>query len=244
MKNQKIKKIAVATLIASALSISLVGAQVSTSTPITTSNTKLTSVIVRGDKSISQRITAINKSVANINKLKYLDDSMKTKLVASLNTSLTDMNNIKAKLDVDTDLATAKADYSSIFKDNRIDQIVIPQANNAAKMNNLLLSLSDSDKTISDLDVKITDKIKAGKDESVASSLLADAKSKVADIKSKVADYLNLIATLKVDHGDKLIIASNNSILSQAKDLRKTIESDLSGYKKDLSSIRKDLRKK
>lgn len=238
-------KILGAALVAGALAITLAGAQVSTSTPVvtlTTSTAKVTSVITRGDKAITQRINAINKSIANINKLKHLDDSMKTQLVAALNTSLTDMNNIKAKLDTDTDLATAKADYSSIFKDNRIEEIVLPQANNAAKIDNMLASISST--TLSDLATKISNKVSTGKDMSSASTTLADAQSKFNEIKSKSADYLNLLSTLSVDHGDKSIISSNNVILSQAKAIRATIQSDLNAFKKDLSSIRKALNKK
>lgn len=223
------------------LTLSFANAQVATTTPTSTPSTKgLSHVVEKGDKAITQRVNAINKSIANINKLKHLDDSMKTQLVAALNTSLTDMNNIKTKLDADTDLMTAKADYQSIFKDNRIEEIVIPQANGAGKVNNILESISTT--TLSDLSAKIDEKVKAGKNVGDATSTLADAQSKFDDIKSKSASYLNLLSTLKVDHGDKTIISSNKDIISQAKDIRKTIESDLSAFKKDLVLIKKDIK--
>jgi hypothetical protein len=239
------KKILRGTLALIVLSTSFAMAQVSTTTPVTTSAAKgasLTSVITKGDKAITTRITAINKSIANINKLKHLDDSMKTQLVSALNASLTDMNNVKAKLDADTDLATAKADYSSIFKDNRVEEIVLPQTKGAAKIDNMLASISST--TLSDLATKISNKASIGKDVSSASTTLADAQSKFDELKSKSSDYLNLMSTLKVDHGDKSIISSNNSILSQAKAIRATIQSDLNTFKTDLSSIKKDLKKK
>ena len=53
-------------------------------------------------------------------------------------------NTLKAKIDADTDLAVAKADYTSIFKDNRIYAVVIPQSQGAARMENLIVKLNDT----------------------------------------------------------------------------------------------------
>ena len=198
----------------------------------------LPTVIAKGDKAIVERITSLNKATTNLAKYKNLNSTMLTQITASLGTGVTDMNTIKAKLDADTDLATAKADYKSIFSDNRIYAVVLPQQNTMASMDNLLGRTATLQATLNAFQAKASVKAQAGKDVSSVTSILSQASTTLADVNTQAQNALNSVAGLKVDHSDKAIQASNKQITDGLKTIRAAINSDLKSLSKNINDSR------
>ena len=90
---------------------------------------QLTHLKTQGDKAIATRVTSLNAKITKINALKNLSDTQKSSFISQFQTRINTLNSLKIKLDADTDPVVAKADYQSIFTDNRIFAIFEPQMN-------------------------------------------------------------------------------------------------------------------
>jgi hypothetical protein len=100
--------------------------------------TQITRIKTQSDKAIDNRITSLNTRIAKINALKKISDSQKSDFASQFQSRITDLTNLKAKIDADTDLNTIKADYKSIFTDNRIFAIFEPKMNIMAQADNII----------------------------------------------------------------------------------------------------------
>ena len=93
------------------------------------SSAQITKIKVQGDKAISERITSLNSRIAKITALKNLTTSQKSDFASQFQSRISALTSLKAKINSDTDLATIKIDYQSIFNDNRIFAIFEPKMN-------------------------------------------------------------------------------------------------------------------
>jgi hypothetical protein len=80
----------------------------------------------------TQRIGSLNTAIARINAAKDITDSDRSTILATLNADVAGMNTVEAKIAADTDVATAAADYKTIFTTYRVYAVAIPQARFAA----------------------------------------------------------------------------------------------------------------
>ncbi|MEI6352371.1 MAG: hypothetical protein WCO35_00315 [Candidatus Nomurabacteria bacterium] len=231
----KIKKILISSALIGITFLALANAQVASTTIATSSISipkNVQKIITKSDKEITKRINSLNKTITKIGSYKHLSSDETSKIVSALNTSITNLNTLKTKIDSETDLVSAKADYSAIFKDNRIYSVVIPQETAVAKIDKIVSELNDASTTLANLKTKLVTL-------TTASTTLSDASTKLADASLQATNYLNLISTLKIDNGDKTIIASNENIFAQAKGIRITLQSDISAFKKDIKALKK-----
>lgn len=248
IKTMQIKKITVGLAILGALPV-LAFAQTPSSSvttsgaPVRMANMASTTkdvayYIQRGDAAVAQRIASLNKYSANVDEAKNLTAEQKATIKAPITAAIDAMNAAKAKLDADTDLAAAKADYNAILRDNRIYMVVIPQSRavKSADQDNYRLSTSTS--RVTELQAKIDEAKAAGKDTSVAQQALNDAKAKLAGIPAKVSFELSEAAKLVVDHGDKNLVTANKAADANVKMTRKSIDSDFKAVAADFKAVR------
>ena len=213
-----------------------------TAAPAKTSTKTLSSIIAKGDKAVTNRINSLNKISAKVTKMKYLTADQKTTMTATITTDITDMNTAKAKLDADTDLATAKQDYASIFKDNRIGMVVVPQIAFVSSADNLLGSITAIQNSLTSIQARITKAQTAGKDVTALQASYTDAQAKIADGNTQATAIVTTAATLSVDHGDATIIAANKAADASIKTSKGTLTSDIKAVKADITSMKKALK--
>lgn len=96
------------------------------------SGAKLTAIQASAAAKTSARITALNAAIPKITADKALTDADRSAILATLNADLAAMKSLAAKIAADTDTATARTDYSSIFTGYRIYVVALPQAHFAA----------------------------------------------------------------------------------------------------------------
>jgi hypothetical protein len=80
----------------------------------------------------TQRIGSLNTAIARVNSAKDITSADRTTILATLNADVAGMNTVEAKIAADTDVATAAADYKTIFTTYRVYAVAIPQARFAA----------------------------------------------------------------------------------------------------------------
>ncbi|HEX4057050.1 MAG TPA: hypothetical protein VHX87_01880 [Galbitalea sp.] len=80
----------------------------------------------------TQRIGSLNTAIARVNAAKDITTADRATILATLNADVAGMNTVEAKIAADTDVATAAADYRTIFLTYRVYAVAIPQARFAA----------------------------------------------------------------------------------------------------------------
>ncbi len=204
-----------------------------------TANTRL---ISQGDREISNRIDSLNKVSARLQEMKKISATVKTALTTQVQTEISALTTLKAKIDADTDTATLKADVKSITAPIRIYALVIPQVRIAA--------VSDRALTIADLMVTISGKLStnissaatAGKNVTTLQTVLTDLNAKVADSKVQASAAENLVISLTPDNGDATKAASNKAAIKSAQADIKIADQDLRTARKDIETITKGLK--
>jgi hypothetical protein len=80
----------------------------------------------------TKRIGSLNTAIARINAATDITSADRATILATLNGDIAGMNTVEAKIAADTDVATAAADYATIFTTYRVYAVAIPQARFAA----------------------------------------------------------------------------------------------------------------
>ena len=193
--------------------------------------------IQKGDAAVAQRVTSLNKRIAQLDNSKHLTAAQIAIIKAPITDAITAMNAAKAKLDADTDLATAKADYNSIFKDNRIYMVIVPQERTIKSTDLDAYHLTNTNTRVADLQSRIDAAKAAGKDVTASQAALDDAKAKLADVSTNITTELSEAAKLAVDHGDKTIVAANKAADANVKAARKAITADFKAVTVDFKAV-------
>ncbi len=196
------------------------------------SQTKETNLKTRADNEIQRRITALTDLITRINKFKKLTADQKASFSTSIQTEITNLTTLKAKIDADTDSTTLKADVKSIVTDYRVFAFYIPQIRMLDTADRML-ALADS-MTIytTKLDARITEASGNGKDVTLAKAALLDMQTKIADARTQAQSVITLVVALTPAG-----YPANKTTLQSAKATLMTAKKDLEAARKDGISI-------
>ncbi len=186
---------------------------------------------------IDKRVKDLNDLVSRVSEMKNVSSAEQTSISNSIQSEITNLNNLKTKIEADTDPASLKEDIKSITADTRIYALVIPK--------DRILAASDKATTVinmlnamgSKLQTRITDVQTSGKDVVALNSALADFNAKLAEATSLNGSIASAISTLTPDQGNKTVLDSNNLALKTAKQNVAKIDSDLASARKDVKTI-------
>jgi len=140
---------------------------------------------------IDRRIKALNGLMERINNLKRLTADQKANLVSQVQQMITDLNNLRAKIEADTDPAVLKADKQSIVNAYRTFVLFMPK----------IQIMAHADRIIAVADFM------AGK------TTNADALAKINEAKTMAQNTFDGVAALKP--GDYPV---NKTVLQSARD--------------------------
>jgi hypothetical protein len=107
-------------------------AQTDTAPPKPTVHSSLAEIQAAGATETSKRITALNSGITRVTATTTLTAADKTTILATLNGDLSGMKSLQAKIAADTDAATARSDYSSMFSQWRVYAVGLQQTSIAA----------------------------------------------------------------------------------------------------------------
>jgi hypothetical protein len=191
----------------------------------------------RADKEIDRRVAALTELTTKINAMEQVSPENKASLSATLQTQITALASLKAKIDADADINTLKTDIKSITESYRIYMLVIPQghvvatADAAVSAWNLLNSLAGK------LDARIAAAQAAGTDVSAETKLMTDMKAKMADAQVQAQASVSAVATLTPDNGDKTVMQANKTALAKARAALKAGREDLKAARQDAQKV-------
>jgi hypothetical protein len=198
---------------------------------------KLSDIITKANSDIAARITALNKLSARVAAITNESATEKANIAAEVQTNISGLTSLQAKIDADTDATTAKTDAATIFGTFRIYALVIPQG--------WILASSDRIDTISGLmnslgakiQARITADQSAGKNVSALTAAYADMQAKMTDANSQSASASAGVSALVPDQGNATVAASNHTALVAARSDTKTATSDLVAARKDITTL-------
>ncbi len=184
------------------------------------------------NKFIDERIASLNKAIARVNSANRLTSADKAELVADLNSAITRLTNLKAKIAAETSAEAVKADLKSIFSDFKIFAVLEPKTQGltaAAKMSFQVDKLSLAADKINALVVKAQT---AGKNTTAMKALFTDYQTQISDAKKQIAAAKAKFTAMKVSDptGAKTLFQDGKAILKLAK-------ADIIAAHKDLQQI-------
>jgi hypothetical protein len=103
-----------------------------TSTPSPSGGRTLATIQASAKVRTTARIGSLSTAIAKITAAKDIDPSDRSEILSTLNGDIAGMNTVEARVAADTTVATATADYKSIFTSYRVYAVAIPQSRLAA----------------------------------------------------------------------------------------------------------------
>ncbi|MBU6321094.1 MAG: hypothetical protein KGI78_01320 [Patescibacteria group bacterium] len=190
----------------------------------------------RAGEEIDRRIKNLAALSTRFGEMQKLASSSQATLSASLESQISALTALKAKIDADDSTTTLKADIQSIAKSYRIYALIMPQAALTAaagrveNVANLLTQFS----------AKLATRIGAGADASLQASL-TDMNTKIADASVQAKAAVSGVASLAPDNGDQSVAAANTAALKAARAKIQAAQQDLVAARKDAGAIVKAL---
>ncbi len=196
------------------------------------SQAKLKLIISRGDKEINRRLKTLNTLSIKITGAKKLSSANKTALNDEVKAEISGLNDLKKKLDADTNLATAQADAQSIFSSYRVYALVVPKVQLVKTADDLQVAGDRLTALAAKLQTRINTAQKQDKDVTSLQRTLDDmiAKTKDAQMISNGVES-NIINLQPGDYN------SNRSILSDNRNTLKTAQDDIKAATADARTI-------
>jgi hypothetical protein len=151
-----------------------------TSTPAPSAGKSLAAIQANAKVKTTARIGALNTAIAKVNAAHDISSADRATILGTLNGDLAGMNTIEAKLAADTTVATAAADYETIFTTYRVYAVAIPQSHLAAAADRMT---STSIPKLTDAQAKLTAAL-AGPDASKSTPAL---QADLTDMSTQIA---------------------------------------------------------
>lgn len=196
---------------------------------------ELSRIQSRADAMITNRITDLNKLLSRTQNDPRLATDEKTTLTNSITTTITNLQNLKAKIDADTDVTTAKTDAQSIVTSYRIYMVFEPQTRLLIIIDNLQTASTN----VSNLVTKVQNLLNTlkgeGKDTTGAQTALTDIATQLTTITTLLTTDKSLLT------GVNATSSNPQSVLTQVRKDLATVRSDFAKIRSDFASMREDI---
>ena len=190
----------------------------------------------RGDTQTTNRINALNKLLTRIQGMKNLTVAEKTAFSSTIQTSVTSMTNLQAKIQSDTSTTSLQADLKTIAPDYRIYMLIMPQISILSavdRVNTLVASLQTIQNKIQ---TRVSGNAGLSSNTTISSDL-SDMTAKLSDASNQANAAESEVVNLQPDQGNQTTMQSNNAALKDAQSKMKTAAQELITVRKDAGAI-------
>lgn len=140
-----------------------------------------------GAAATTARISSLGNAITKVQQNEYLTDAHRGAILTTLNADLAAMRTLQAKIAADTEVATAKTDYRSIFTDYRVYAVALPQSFDACAADGL------TDSALPRLQ-KAHDALAAALAGSGAGRSTPELQAELTDMQNRIDDATHVIA--------------------------------------------------
>ncbi len=191
----------------------------------------------RAHAEIEKREKDLSALLKRISEMKHVSDDTKNAISTSVQDTMSNLGNLRTKIESETDKAELKKDMKNITEGTRVYLVVIQKARILAAVDRI----GSVAKAIEELNAKLQTRVQlaqtAGKDVSAITALQADIIAKLAEAKTQAALAGTTVAPLVADNGDKTVFASNEAAFKTARIAIKAAETQLKIAQKDIKTI-------
>lgn len=191
----------------------------------------------RAGQEITRRIESLTALSTRVGEMARVSVEAKNKVSTMVQDQVTELNQLKGKIDNDGDIESIKNDVASITKSYRIFMLVIPQGRIQVASDKIKMA-SD---TMNDLSVKLKTRIdaaqEAGKDVTKLAATLVHMNTKIADAVVQADAAAAQVLALIPDGGDKTQEQSNTQALKDARAKLKVAQDNLAAARTDAKTI-------
>jgi hypothetical protein len=191
----------------------------------------------RADQAIQDRLDKLNALITRINGMKRISADQKTAFVTQIQSNITSLTALKAKIDADTDATALKTDAESIYKDYRIYAVFMPKTALLAHADSVLELAADMDATTAKAQAKIDAAKQAGQDVTALQNSLNDRTARAADARTQANNAISSISNVT-----PASYPGSNDTLKAAREMLKTANSDLQTAHQDMVSLAQGLK--
>jgi hypothetical protein len=203
--------------------------------------TRIANAKDRANKEIERRTNALNDLATRIQAMSKLSADAKSSLTASLQSEITSLAALKAKIDAETEIALLKEDIQSIATSYRVFLLVIPQTHIMVAADKIKSTADSMTALASKLSVRIDAAAAEGKDVEALKASLDDMLKKIAEANAQADASISAVATLTPDGGDKAKQTANQQALKDARAEIKTALRAIVAARKDAGTLVKGL---
>lgn len=193
---------------------------------------KLANYKAAADKYIDARIASLNREITKINALTRISAADRAALLSDINTTITGLTTLKAKVDAETTADLAKTDIKSIFNDFKIFEVLEPKIEGLMMVGRFNFNLDKLGAAADKINGLISKAEAAGKDTTQMKSLYADYQAKIVDAKTQIAAAKAKFLAMTVTDA-----TGARTLFQDGKALLKAAKTDIIAAHKDLQSI-------
>ncbi len=186
----------------------------------------------RADTEIDRRTTSLNALITRINAFKRLTTDQKSSFATQIQTEITNLTNLRTKIDADTDTVTLRADIKSIVTEYRVFAFYIPQLRLLDTADRLLTLTDEMTVYATKLQTRIAQAQAQGSDVSLLQTSLTDMQAKIADAKTQAGNVITAISALTPAG-----YPANKTTLQSAKTMLMTARQDIGTAQSDAKTI-------
>ncbi len=202
------------------------------------SQAKLKTIISRGDKEITRRLKTLNTLTVQINSTKKLSGSNKTLLGNEVKDEVSGLTALKAKLDADTGLDTARTDAQSIFSGYRVYALIVPKVQLVKTADDQQGADVKLTALATKLQARLADARKKGKDVASLQSTLGDMTAKTAAAQTTSSSVESAVVNLQPSDYN-----TDHSVLAGDQDKLKTAQDNIKAATADAKTVVNGLKK-
>ena len=222
---------------AAAAFVMTAGTALSGTASAATSGSGLTDVKARAAVAISARLTSLNSAITAVNNNKWLTSTDKSTALQTLNTDVSGLTALGQKIQSDTTLSQAVADYRSIFTGYRVYLLALPQIRLAAASDDLSTGVVPR---LTDAQTRLQNLLN-GKDQGKNSSSVQAAMADLAKQIQAITQETNGLSATVLAYTPAQYDA-NTSILTPARTAIKTARADAKTARQDVKTVIEALR--
>lgn len=200
---------------------------------------RLEKIKTQADKLISNRIASLNSLLQRVTNDTRLSADEKSYLSSQIQSTIDNLNALKAQIDADTDVDTAKADAKTIITNYYIYRIFVPKIRLLLAVNNLQalsLKLSSTSASIQNL---INTLKNEGKDTSVLQNLLDDVSLQLSVINTTLTNDKTKLETLNTTSDFQAVLVQVRKDLAEVRSNFAKIRNDIAQMRTNFRGIRK-----
>jgi len=191
----------------------------------------------RAAAEIDRRVASLQKLITRLSTIKRLTADQKASFTTQIQTEITALQTLSAKIKADTDPAILKTDVQSIVKSYRVYALFIPKIEIIAAADRLGYVADQVGTLSAKLQLRIDAAKAAGNDVVTLQTLLNDMKVKAADSNTQATNAINAVLPLTPDG-----YPANKTTLESARAMIRVGHQDLLIILQDTEKIRKGLR--